>query len=169
MTSSILKKSSITFGLYRPMAVYSLCYYGPSHIWSSKQGSSYRLVIQTPLHPNKEFIMAMMTTANFLNISDTPITQLIPSCRASSFIVLQFLFSSIYNVEWNYLHCFEKVFFDKMRNKSLLKHFSLLLKSSEWYLFFSFAVDSPENWKFSKNKIFPLKNSSLSFFSYEKF
>ncbi|OAD59005.1 Peptidyl-prolyl cis-trans isomerase CWC27 like protein [Eufriesea mexicana] len=28
-----------------------------------------------PQHPNKEFIMAMMTTANFLDIADTPITQ----------------------------------------------------------------------------------------------
>lgn len=40
-----------------------------AHVWSSKQGSSYRPVIQTPQHPNKEFIMAMMTTVNFLDIS----------------------------------------------------------------------------------------------------
>lgn len=46
-----------------------------AHIWSGKQGSPHRPVIQTPQHPNKEFIMAMMTAANFLDISDTPIIQ----------------------------------------------------------------------------------------------
>lgn len=37
--------------------------------------AQHRPVIQAPQHPNKEFIMAMMTAANFLDIADTPITQ----------------------------------------------------------------------------------------------
>lgn len=86
-------------GLHRPLAAYSLCYYLRSHIWSSKQGSPHRLVIQTPLHPNKEFIMAMMIKANFLDIFDTPISQPIPSCPAWSFIVLQSLWLLYYRVK----------------------------------------------------------------------